>query len=384
MQAHPQQRDTLKPPDRQEAPHPVDVQDPPPKSQPVHIDRAYTLTHEQALLSLHESRLLSVGNMMGIVSGIGTGKSHLCELFAALWIAPDCESNGSLDGVPDGMCLYVDTERPANDCFRGFKRMCRRIDAEAHPEYLTPNRMDFQRVRVESFISLESPEAKQGALGELIHAYVKQGLRLLIIDGILDLCANPNNIEEATRLAHRLLALANTYKFGMIYTIHGNRNDSSGKGKGWIGDVFQRKSESFLRLARVEGSEVRVLTSDFENSKIRNGPDKVCTGFQWSDEQHMFVEVPYSFEGKENTMGYPERFAWAFSKVERPARFSDLETVYTGTLKMSKKTLQRDLTRAFKEKMISKDAVGRYHFTQEGQQRIFHDDEPFLPDAPIR
>lgn len=86
----------------------------------------------------------------------------------------------------------------------------------------------------------------------------------------------------------KLVQIINIYNAGLICTIHGNRGDMSGKGKGHIGDSFQRKSESYLKL--IPHSNVKVLTSDFPNGKIRNGYNKVSTSFEWNSNTKSLLE----------------------------------------------------------------------------------------------
>jgi hypothetical protein len=231
----------------------------------------YMPSQEHLLFTINAHPILSIGNMLGITANIGAGKSQICEIFASYWINPSAAIQAINSHNTTGKCLYIDTERTPNDCYQGLCRI------KQHTQLSQDEIMN--KLIYKSGIAIEETSEKITYLEEILKNHTD--IRLLIVDGILDLINNPNDFNESNTLGQLLISWANIYHIGVIYTLHGNRNDTSGKGKGHVGDVFQRKSESYLRL--IQKQETRILTSDFSNGKVRNGYDKVSTMFKWNN-----------------------------------------------------------------------------------------------------
>jgi hypothetical protein len=317
------------------------------------IDLTVCPQPDQVLIELDGSPVVSQGNMMGIVSAIGYGKSHFCEFVAAKWVNPTCEPESKMTMCsPNGTCLYIDTERTITDCTYGLNRIYARTQASQHLEMLNEEKTAFKRLIFKSFITIDTPQQK---LSELLYIIRKTPhLRLLVLDGILDFAEDFNSIPEAVRLCSMLFALANQHQFGIIYTIHSNRNDQSGKGKGHIGDIFQRKSTSFLRLHRdVHNPDLRILSTDFENRKVRSGSDRIATAFQWDSQDHMFHEVPYT-QLDQKIQDLYMVFADILSDKDQVS-YKELVSIYAKYTSKAKATTKRHIKQAVDQGMILKE-----------------------------
>jgi hypothetical protein len=115
-----------------------------------------------------------------------------------------------------------------------------------------------------------------------------------VIDGITDLMNNTNDEAESKKLITWLLAKANEHSFGLIITIHKNPKDTTDKPRGHIGSEAHRKSESMFSIRRAPNDkDIRLITTDFEHGKNRNGYDILETAFTWNEEKGMFTGCEY-------------------------------------------------------------------------------------------
>jgi hypothetical protein len=322
----------------------------------IKIDLSCTEEDERPLITLDNSMLLAKGDLMGIVSGIGKGKSNIGEVIASLFQNRYCEPQGKLQVIrnhPQGQCIYVDTERSKNECIRSIRRMKRRIDIEGNKELVQGD--DFTFFKFYSIIGQETPTKKYQEFLRLLHT--TPHLELVILDGILDIFTNLNDLDEATIKVHQLFALANKIHFGLLFTIHENRNDSSGKGMGHVGGVVQRKASAFLRLRRdKENPDIRILDTDFENMKVRAGHDQVRTAFSWNPHDGMFHEVPYVPQAKPKgraAIDLEQTFEWAFLGFERMTA-KELREEYSKKHQVSLDTARVYMSNAKKEGIIEK------------------------------
>ena len=102
---------------------------------------------------------------------------------------------------------------------------------------------------------------------------------LVIIDGITDLVADINNIEESNLAVHKLMEWSGKYKCHIMTVIHTNYN--SDKITGHLGSILLKKLETLISLEQIN-DEVKVNC-------------KLSRGFSFE-----------SFNFKINSFGYPE------------------------------------------------------------------------------
>jgi len=297
-------------------------------------------TQRRPLITIDGQTFLEEGKLAGIVSGIGKGKSHLIEMFAAIAINPGCEiharSQVSLD--PGEKIVIVDTERTRDDCFYSLRRMYRRLNEDDTTR--TADHSEFLQVRMVSLTDISSICDRRARLVEIFET---NSTKMIFIDGILDFLLNPNDIDQSTELVMWLYAQALQHHVGVLYTIHGNRNDSSGKGKGWIGDVIQRKSAGFLYLIdHPKRPDVRVLTSNFENRKIRHGRDHdINLAMTWSESINAFIFIPYDEDGEISSDTF---FIQCFDNADKEElSYKELSHHYRNISGFSESTFKRHL-----------------------------------------
>jgi len=304
--------------------------------QDITIDFSHVPNTRKSLIAIDGQTILSEGNIAGIVSGIGRGKSHLIEMFAAILLSKECAGVSKITTAltrEEGIIL-VDSERTRDDCYYGLQRLWRRTGAQK--VLLASDGSQFKNF---SFITT-SELAQSERRVKLLQAMETPRLKVLLIDGALDFVLNPNDQAECCSFADWLFSEANKHNIGILYTLHGNRNDMSGKGKGWLGDALQRKSIAFLQLKKHDTQTgVRVLTSDFDNVKVRHGRDEgINVAMVWSDELGAFDFIPYSGTGGAK-ISQGELFDFCFAECgQELISKADLAKIYVKKAVVSRRT----------------------------------------------
>ena len=316
------------------------------------ITASFIPEKESHILYFNSTPILSLGNISGIVAETGIGKSQLCEYITSIWLQ-ECISHSTITSKlktdsQKSPLLYIDTERPDNNIYDGIKRIISTSEC-------SDSQFD-EFIKYHKFIKIDSPQKRVIKIEELLQLYQP---RLVIIDGLLDLLLNPNDIIESTNLGYKLVSLTNIYNCGILYTIHSNRGDVSGKGKGHVGDIFQRKSSTFLKLQYCsKDPNSRILTANFPNGKVRNGTLDLETKFTWNTDKLRFVEI------LENTINTE-----SVSKIRKdniiknnfkmiltePLNHSQILEKYSKMFLLSTRTINRHIQEAIQSNYIKKE-----------------------------
>ena len=245
---------------------------------------------EIKLLTINNYEMLNAGNITGIVAGIGVGKSQICEYITATCLRHITHK----PSISKLQCylnqqpiLYIDTERAGNSIYKGVQRVLS-ISECTHEEFNTYCQFRSLHKVTNYADKLEAIEY------HLSHDNLEY--QLVIIDGILDLLRNANDIILADELCEKLISLSVRYKCGIVYTVHGNRGDKSGKAKGHLGDSFQRKSQTMFYLEKPSKNE-RTLTTEFDHGKTRDHGGELTLHFVFNDTH--LVETYEKVETKE-------------------------------------------------------------------------------------
>lgn len=275
----------------------------PPPNLGFEIDLTYIPTNEQPIISLKGRKVLSVGNLMGIVSKSGTGKSQLCEAIASKWVDAEADAFGFDVQHPDNKydALYIDTERSRNDSHRGYMRIAKRIN----DNYVMGN--NIHNLKYISFKCIPTVDERKKAVECLLNT---DSIGLLIIDGITDLMLSVNDEDKSIELLNWLTALADTKDLAVLMTIHSSPSSVEDKPRGHIGSEIYRRAESMWKLT--SDGDVKILHTDFGFGKVRNDYNLLETYFTWDDDKKMFVSCDYTPETKTKKINYDHIFSEAF------------------------------------------------------------------------
>lgn len=226
------------------------------------------------------------GNLTAVSASVKSGKSSWVGAMIAAVVtrrAEDADCLGIRAANPHAHAvLHFDTEQSPYDHFDLIRRALKRASADTAPPWLHSFCVTgFQPPEIRRAIPLVLDEAAER------HG----GLHSVMIDGIVDLVANPNDPEESNALVSELQELAIQWACPFIGLIH--FNPGSDKTRGHLGSQLERKAETNLRLDKDAGG-ITTVWSD----KNRRAPILRDQGprFQWSEEAGMHVSLPS--EGK--------------------------------------------------------------------------------------
>lgn len=306
-----------------------------------------TFFHEpqprRTVIEIDGQRALPSGNIGGLVAGIGVGKSNFIEIIASLALDADCEPFSGIKIHLDQQekVVIVDTERTKDDCLDTLFRIWRRCGQKK--DLLTPDKSAFKRL---DLLTLTEVEHLADRREKLLMILERPDIRLVLIDGLLDFIGNANDPVESGNFISWLFTMAVKHDKAVFCTVHGNRNDLSGKGKGWLGDLMQRKSSCFLMLRRHSlDPDVKVITSDFENVKMRHGRDTdINKAMKWNDDFRAFRFIEYQQEDKSKP-SKEECFQRCFTEKERMLK-KDLVTTYSKMAGVAEKTAYKHIDQA--------------------------------------
>ena len=247
------------------------------------------------LLFLSEERVGSPGNLIVLLAQPGHGKSRcvtegiLCSL-----LNEEADCLGWTAEAPTS--VYFDTERSLTDHCDALEILYRK--GEINIENDLPNHPWFWLGDIDSF------DRKT----EIILKYIeKNSPKIVIIDGVADLCPNTNDIILSSNLVLKLTAAAKKYNSCVVTIIHGNPGSGKNahqreKPVGHLGSLLCRKAESVLLLNKDEEG-VFTIRLDFANGKNRNGSTLMKASFKWSNDSHCMVSCsPSVLTKKQKTL----------------------------------------------------------------------------------
>jgi hypothetical protein len=112
----------------------------------------------------------------------------------------------------------------------------------------------------------------------------------VVIDGVADLCASPNDEAESLELISRLHALAQEYATPIFCVLHENPF-GEGKTRGHLGSELNRKAFANLRIEK--DAETSVSTMWGMDMRKRDIPQNQGFCFGWDDDAGM-----HTFKGR--------------------------------------------------------------------------------------
>jgi len=172
------------------------------------------------------------GNFSFIQAPPKTKKTFFISLLASVYLSDQNHFGGNLKGHRQGKeLIHIDTEQGRWHCQRVFKRIAEM--AGTSDDYLTYGlRTIGCKDRIEFIDYCLEHKAKNAGL--------------LIVDGIADLCADVNNIEESNACVQRLMEWSSKYNIHIMCVIHSNFG--SDKPTGHLGSFLEKKAELQIQL----------------------------------------------------------------------------------------------------------------------------------------
>jgi hypothetical protein len=252
----------------------------------------YQIQNTVPAITLRDTQLINIGEIMTLVALPGTGKSMFCELLFAIVIAniyglriDQIQFNTN---IPEGKgVLLIDTERPTDDCKRSFDRICKRLNLDQNKHLIDSETGEFKNGKYVCMVDIPTVKERKEALTKLLSSG-KFGL--VIIDGALDLCLDMNKIEECSELVGWLRMLANKHQFSTVVTMHPNKGSEVIAGH--LGAFLYRYSRAVL-LIRVNKNDkdIKEVTNLFEQGKTSHGGGDLTTYFRYCTDEKLIVSV---------------------------------------------------------------------------------------------
>jgi hypothetical protein len=212
--------------------------------------------------SLAGQQICTPGNLTVIAAQAKAGKTAVvgAMLAASLAVLSKDGSQGQRDllgftaSSPGANAVVVfDTEQSPHDAWNLVHRGVCRAGITILPE----------NFRCYALVDVSTNMRRQLLEAELKRsAAVCTGIHSVIIDGIADLCIDPNDSIEAFGLVEELVQLAVKYECSVIVVLHENPSKvDSGKTRGHLGSQLERKAESNLRVAK-DGKGISTIYAD--------------------------------------------------------------------------------------------------------------------------
>jgi hypothetical protein len=243
-----------------------------------HSDKVFIPTphnkpeERKPLINVKDQSFLTYQNISTILSPPGAGKSSVCEAICSSLLNKDCDSLGIIVSDEVKRILFIDSERSEIDVWKSY----RNIGIRSQNREVSPD-----KILLAGFREILRIKDKIECTESLLKMFTPQ---ILVIDGIADFMHNSNDLMESGELEIWIRSLTQKYNVSILLTIHPNKGTYTPRGH--LGSELCRRSESVLAIKK-EGV-TRVLTSDFEHGKNRNGA-LIESAFLWSDEKNYFI-----------------------------------------------------------------------------------------------
>lgn len=205
-----------------------------------------------SVIKLLGQQISTAGNLTVVAAQAKAGKTAVVGAMIAAVLAFET-ADESEPGLPDllgfsaaaagGKAVIVfDTEQAPFDAWTLVNRAVHRAQAPALP----PN------FRCYYLADVATRTRRQWLHSELQRAKTAcGGIHCVFVDGVADLCIDPNNMEEAFGLVDELIQLAIKYACPIILVLHENPSGrETGKTRGHLGSQLERKAESNLRVSK--------------------------------------------------------------------------------------------------------------------------------------
>jgi hypothetical protein len=185
------------------------------------------------------------------------------------------------EGQDQGAIIHLDTEQSSGDWHALVRRSVRRSGLpSASSRLLSIPLVRFARSERITILELVLDREKKE------HGCIDA----VVIDGVADLCASPNDEAESLQLVSRLHALAQEYSTPIFCVLHENPF-GEGKTRGHLGSELNRKAFANLRIEK--DAETSVSTMWGLDMRKRDIPQNQGFSFGWDEAAGM-----HTFQGR--------------------------------------------------------------------------------------
>ncbi len=313
------------------------------------IDLSEQLPDPQPIVRLWGYLIASRGNISAVVGLAKSRKTFLTCTVASGFLA-DAEFLG-FDTPAVGKIVYIDTEQARAHVHKIARRILRSIGL--------PTDRNHDKLIVAALREL-TPDQRKEATAEILRRYKPD---LLILDGVADLCNDPNDLHESEALTCELMRWSSEYDNHILCVLHSNPGGD--KARGHLGSALLRKAETVM-LVKADGA-----TSVVSPQYCRNEPFSEFAFRINADGLPEACSIPAP-QPKEDV------FAEIMEKGKVYAH-SELVALIMGAADLKEGSAKSKISRAVKAGLVVKNQAGGYYLPGsqvEAAQPELHD-EPF-------
>ena len=214
------------------------------------IDLSEQLPDPQPIVRIWGNLIASRGNV-STVGGLAKSRKTFLTAAVASGFLSSSDFLG-FDTPATGKVVYIDTEQARAHVHKVARRILRSIGL--------PTDHNHDKLVVAALREL-TPDQRREATGEILRRYKPD---LLILDGVADLCNDPNDLHESEALTCELMRWSSEYDNHILCVLHSNPGGE--KARGHLGSALLRKSETVM-LVKADGD-----TSVVSPQYCRNEP----------------------------------------------------------------------------------------------------------------
>lgn len=244
---------------------------------------------DEAVMMIGQAPIAARGNLTVIQGKQKAGKSAVVSSIIGAALRGRYAAKGDTLGIEwvdekhDGTVIHFDTEQSKSDWWGLVTR-----------SFIRSGNMQFMsRIVSISLLPFKLAERMQVVEEILRDQAGKKGVELMVLDGVADLTASPNDEEESRELVARLMSLANKYHIAIVCIIHENPSAENGKTRGHLGSELGRKAFANLRVDKDQDSVSTLYGSDMRKRDI---PKSAGICFAWNEEEKMHTVIGSSSE----------------------------------------------------------------------------------------
>jgi hypothetical protein len=309
-----------------------------------------------SVLTLAGQQISTAGNLTVVSAQAKAGKTAAIGGMLAALIAGDNEGAdcfGFVAAPTNGKAVVIfDTEQSRYDAWLLLNRATIRAGVhELPPHFRGYCLLDVPTASRRLYLAAEMERASRACGG--IHS--------VILDGVADLCIDPNDPSEAFGLVDELVRLAVLHDAPIVVVLHENPSGAeTGKTRGHLGSQLERKAESNLRVAK-DAKGISTIYSD--RCRRASIPKDQGPRFAWSGQAGMHVTVTTDVRAdKAQEKREAERpvVDGVFAGTVGSVPWSDLKKRMMDAGHMTSRTAERRITEWTKLGLICSPVKGEY------------------------
>jgi hypothetical protein len=229
--------------------------------------------------------------------------------------------------------ILFDTEQSRYDSYLLVKRAAKRAGrGDLPPNFRFFSTADLGTEKRRAYLAAELERAN-AACG---------GIHSVFIDGIADLCIDPNDAIEAFGLVEELVQLAIKYDCPIIVVLHENPSGAeTGKTRGHLGSQLERKAESNLRVMKDANGISTIFSERCRSASI---PKNMGPRFRWDDEARMHITVhteAKADKAEEKRKDCQPAVDAVFAGTSGNLKWSDLKQRMMEVVRLTERTAER-------------------------------------------